>query len=424
MSESETSRCCAPSWRLRSSRRRSTSLASTRRARERRSSSSWSFRSVMSMPQMSRRGSPRSSRSGVVDQVTGAARRSVVIQVSSNSPRPPSATTSSIAARTVLALLGRDEDVPEGVAAGEVVVPAAREPLERRVEANDVAAGSDEAEQAGRRVDDGADEVALVLEVAVALLELGVQALELGLGAVAVGELAPDQHGLVAGLDDPGLEVPGLPVELERVLAGDDLARVDRALDPADELVGDVARQDVVRLGADQLVGRHGKVLGLALVLEVDALAVHAEDQVGEGVDQRLDARLSLRQRGQAALVLERERGRRGHRLDEERVLLQRAVVDERGHRVAVALDHGRELLAAPLRQLDRLAVQVGEGLGLGDPVGQAQGRVAERACERLPQLAGRVRLSQLEDQLAHALPRQAAAEQTEDEREQGRWRR
>ena len=251
-----------------------------------------------------------------------------------------------------------------------------------------------------------------------ALLELGVQALQLGLGAVAVGELAPDQHGLVAGPDDPGLEVPGLPVELEGVLAGDDLARVDRALDPADELVGDLARQHVVRLGADQLVGRHGEVLGLALVLEVDPLAVHAEDEVGEGVEQRLDARLGLGQRGQAALVLERERGRRGHRLDEERVLLERAVVDERGHRLPVALDHGRQLLATSLRQLDGLAVQVGEGLGLGDPVGQAQGRVAERPRERLPQLAGRVRLPQLEDQLADALPRQAAAEQAEDERD------
>ena len=93
--------------------------------------------------------------------------------------------------RTSLALLGGDEDVPEGVRrASRSSSRAARQPLERRVEADDVAARGGEAEEARRRVDDRADEVALVLEVAVALLELRVQALELGLRAVALGELA------------------------------------------------------------------------------------------------------------------------------------------------------------------------------------------------------------------------------------------
>ena len=48
--ESETRRCCAPSWRLRSSRRRASSPAATRRVREARSSSSWRLRSVTSSP--------------------------------------------------------------------------------------------------------------------------------------------------------------------------------------------------------------------------------------------------------------------------------------------------------------------------------------------------------------------------------------
>ena len=216
-----------------------------------------------------------------------------------------------------------------------------------------------------------------------ALLELEVQALELGLGRVALRELAHDQHGLLAGLDDARLEVAEPAVELETVLARDDLAGVDRASDALDERVGHVFREDVVRGGPDQLVGRHGEILGRPLELEVDAVPGHAEHEVGQGVEERAVAGLGLGKRRMTPLALERESGSRGRGLDEERVLLERAMVDERGHRAALALDHGHELLPVGLGQLDRVPVEVGERPRLGDPVGQPQGRVAEGAGQR-----------------------------------------
>ena len=78
MSAAETNRCCAPSWRSRSRRRRAASAASTIRAREavssrawaasaslRRSRSSASRRSVTSKMTPSRHARPRSSRTVV-----------------------------------------------------------------------------------------------------------------------------------------------------------------------------------------------------------------------------------------------------------------------------------------------------------------------------------------------------------------------
>ena len=174
-----------------------------------------------------------------------------------------------------------------------------------------------------------------------------------------------------------------------------------------------------MRLRPEQLLGRHGEVLRAALVLEVDAVAVHAEDEVGEGIEQRPDARLGLGERGEAALVLERERGGRGDRLDEQRVLLERAVVDERRHRLA---RRARPSSRAPRRAASGSSTgspsRSANDSRLGDPVGEAQRRVAERAGERLAQLARRVRLPQLEHELADALPGQAAADGPDDERD------
>ena len=62
--ERATSRCCAPSWRSRSSRRRAASPAATMRAREARSSSSWRLRCVTSSPPKRSRTRPWSSRTG------------------------------------------------------------------------------------------------------------------------------------------------------------------------------------------------------------------------------------------------------------------------------------------------------------------------------------------------------------------------
>ena len=69
-SDSPTRRCCAPSWRSRSSRRRSASPASMMRAREERRSSSWARASPASARSRSRGAPPRdSSMLGVVEDV-------------------------------------------------------------------------------------------------------------------------------------------------------------------------------------------------------------------------------------------------------------------------------------------------------------------------------------------------------------------
>jgi len=77
-------------------------------------------------------------------------------------------------------------------------------------------------------------------------------------------------------------------------------------------------------------------------------------------------------ERGQPPLVLERQRRRGRDGLDQQRVLLERAVVEERRDRAAVALDHRGEFLPARLRELDRVPLDIGEGLGLGNPVGES----------------------------------------------------
>ena len=75
-SESAASRCCAPSWRFRSSRRRAASVASTIRERDARSSSSWRFRSLTSTPETSTRATPHWSRIGVAVHATVSSRPS------------------------------------------------------------------------------------------------------------------------------------------------------------------------------------------------------------------------------------------------------------------------------------------------------------------------------------------------------------
>ena len=84
-SESAARRCWAPSWRLRSRRRRAASVAATIRVREARTSSSWRFRSVMSAPESRTRAEPDWSRIGVAVQATMRSRPSRVSQRHSRS---------------------------------------------------------------------------------------------------------------------------------------------------------------------------------------------------------------------------------------------------------------------------------------------------------------------------------------------------
>ena len=75
--------------------------------------------------------------------------------------------------------------------------------------------------------------------------------------------------------------------------------------------------------------------------------------------------------------------GRGGDRVEQLRLVGQRRVVHERGDVLAVALDQGHRPLVVRAGRLDRLAVLVGPGLELGQPVRERQRRVAQRPGER-----------------------------------------
>jgi hypothetical protein len=128
--------------------------------------------------------------------------------------------------------------------------------------------------------------------------------------------------------------------------------------------------------------------------------------------------RLCFAKGDEPAFVLERERSGGRDGLDEQRILFERAVVDEGRHRPSLTLDHRSQLFPAPVGEVDRAPVQVGEGLGLGDPVRQAQRRVAERPCQRFSQLAGRMGLAQLEHEMADSPAGEPTAQEPDDEGE------
>ena len=79
--------------------------------------------------------------------------------------------------------------------------------------------------------------------------------------------------------------------------------------------------------------------------------------------------------------VLERQRSGGRDSLDEQRVLLQRAMVDERRYEAALALDHRGQLLPTPLAEA-RSGSRPGRRRTpvSGIQYASAQRRVAERA--------------------------------------------
>ena len=189
-SESETSRCCAPSWRFRSSRRRSAACTSTMRARDRRSSSCWRFCSVTSTPQTRYERRPLSSPSGRIDQATEIRRPSRATQTPSRSTTWPETIASAIAVCAVgsSGAIELEQRPPD-----RVVAPAERL-LEAGVDAvrPDAAVRLDHGEQVRRRAADRAQE-----RVALAQLLL----LPLALGHVD----AVDQPAVLAVLVDSGV---------------------------------------------------------------------------------------------------------------------------------------------------------------------------------------------------------------------------
>ena len=97
---------------------------------------------------------------------------------------------------------------------------------------------------------------------------------------------------------------------------------------------------------------------------------------------QLVEARAQL---GLQALVLQRQRGRGGHRAHEPGLVGQRGVVDDRADADALALDLGHRAARARLGQLDRAPVVGDVVAGRRAPVDELERAVAERVGQRDP---------------------------------------
>ena len=150
-SESETRRCWAPSWRFRSSRRRSSSPAATIRPRDARISSSWRRCSVTSSPAATMLSTaPGSSWIGAPRQMIERVSPRAFVKVFSYSAGPMLGRGGAEARDHRPALAGIDEDVPEVPA---LDLRGGREAARldgRRVEAADPSVRVDGREQARR----------------------------------------------------------------------------------------------------------------------------------------------------------------------------------------------------------------------------------------------------------------------------------
>ena len=124
------------------------------------------------------------------------------------------------------------------------------------------------------------------------------------------------------------------------------------------------------------------------VLLEPPALGVARRDDEGARRAQLAQPRGEL---GGERLVLEREPGRLGQRAGERRIVEQPGTVTRDGKRAS--LGHQARVLAPRCRrQRDRRAIRADEGAGAVQRIAELQRRVAERAGERGPQPAGRVR--------------------------------
>ena len=113
--------------------------------------------------------------------------------------------------------------------------------------------------------------------------------------------------------------------------------------------------------------------------------------------------------------VLERDSGRRPDRVEQLGLLLQRRIVDQRGHMRAAEVDRRRGP-AVEIVEVDRVSVDVGVGAVIGEPIGELQRRVAERTGKRVAQVAGcRIR-RQLQHEVSHGRATEACIEQREQE--------
>ena len=119
--------------------------------------------------------------------------------------------------------------------------------------------------------------------------------------------------------------------------------------------------------------------------LQAPALGVAGLDDPRARLAQLLELGAQL---GQQPLVLERQARRSRDRLQQRRILGERGVVDDGGDPFSPAFEHGH----APAHDRDRLdrgAVDADVGVRFGHPVSELKRGIAQRAGERVAQVAG-----------------------------------
>ena len=117
------------------------------------------------------------------------------------------------------------------------------------------------------------------------------------------------------------------------------------------------------------------------VALQAPARGVARLDDAQPRDPQLLDARAEVRLE---ALVVDGKPGRRGGGVHELGPRVHRRVVDDRGHRLAVALNGGPRATRVGLGQLHPAARLVDERLAVGQPVGDRQRAVAEALGQHL----------------------------------------
>ena len=328
-----------------------------------------------------------------------------------------------------LDLVLRHHELPERTPDGRVVADAGRL-LEGRVHSalGDDAVRVDDAEQRGRRVPDEVEEVPLapqLLGVADALADVGAgqHEAEHALAVVHRGQRPGDVDRAAAG----GAEAMLLLAARVREHA---LAERCRVLGHGEDLPDEAAPHvvDLVVVVPDPGCPRHR-------VVEADDPPFEIEDAEERGCrvhDVAHEVALALElvepgaELGLEAVAVEREPRCDGDRLEQLRLVEQRAVVDDDGDRLAgLARDHRRDALDVVGRHLEGPAVRIDVAVPLLDPGGEHHPRVVQRSPQPVLRLLEARGLAHVEQELRDAASRETAPKQAceEPERDASRAR-
>ena len=144
-------------------------------------------------------------------------------------------------------------------------------------------------------------------------------------------------------------------------------------------------------------------------------LGVDDREEARRGVDDRREEPVLRADLGLQALLLERERRGRRHRVDQLALMGERPVVEQRGDPLAAVLDERRGACALGDRVGERATLLVDPRLALRRPVGQLERGVAERFRERV---AERHAVAERDREVGDPRPRESRPEDAREERD------